>query len=309
MSSGRSRTTGTQRKSTKKRSASRPGRTGDSKRVTRQKTPKLADTLDRHVLYQHAVQGVEAEIDFVDETFKALRGRLPKTLREDFCGTAHTSCEFVRRRKENRAVGVDIDGPTLDWGRANNIAKLRGDAASRVTLKQADVMKVKTDSVDVVLAMNFSFFLWQTRDQLRRYFKRVRSALNKDGLFILDCYGGSESYSEITDVREVEPEDGSPTFDYIWEQEKYNPITGYMRCRIHFRFKDRSQMKNAFVYEWRLWTLPELREVLLEAGFKSATVYWEGTDEDDPEEGNGIFTPSMEGEADPAWVCYLVAER
>ena len=292
----------------KKRTSDRGSRGEEAK--SKKKGLRLADTLDRHVLYQHAVQGVEAEIDFVEETYKSLRNRMPRVLREDFCGTAHTSCEFVKRNSENRAIGVDIDGPTLEWGREHNVNTLKGDGAQRVKLLQEDVMTVKTEPVDVVMAMNFSYFLWQTRDELRSYFKQARTALKDDGILILDCYGGSESYAEVTDVKEIEPEDGvTPDFDYIWEQERYNPITGHMRCKIHFKFKDKSKMKDAFVYEWRMWSLPELREVLAEAGYKSATVYWEGTDEDDPEEGNGEFTPTMEGEADPAWVCYIVAEK
>jgi hypothetical protein len=47
--------------------------------------------------------------------------------------------------------------------------------------------------------------------------------------------------------------------------------------------------------------------MLTEAGFK-ATVYWEGTDED-TDEGNGIFEPTTEGEADAGWIAYIVAEK
>ncbi len=65
-------------------------------------------------------------------------------------------------------------------------------------------------------------------------------------------------------------------------------------------------MKNAFIYDWRLWTFPELTEMLTEAGFR-ATAYWEGTDEDG--EGDGVFTATTQGEADAGWVAYLVAEK
>ena len=34
---------------------------------------------------------------------------------------------------------------------------------------------------------------------------------------------------------------------------------------------------------------------------------WEGEDEDG--EGNGIFTPDDKGEADLAWIAYIVAEK
>jgi hypothetical protein len=80
-----------------------------------------------------------------------------------------------------------------------------------------------------------------------------------------------------------------------------------VRCHIHFKFPDGSKIKKAFTYEWRLWTAPELRELLLEAGFSKATVYWEGEDEDG--EGNGEFTPDEKGVADYAWIAYVVAEK
>jgi hypothetical protein len=47
--------------------------------------------------------------------------------------------------------------------------------------------------------------------------------------------------------------------------------------------------------------------MLHDAGFGNVTVYWEGEDEDG--EGNGIFTPNDKGEADLAWIAYIVAEK
>ena len=49
-------------------------------------------------------------------------------------------------------------------------------------------------------------------------------------------------------------------------------------------------------------------DVLEEAGFSDVTVYWEGTDEEN-NEGNGIYEPSECGDADPGWVCYIVAVK
>jgi hypothetical protein len=287
--------------------------------------PKRADFEDRHVLYELSVQCVEAEIDFVDETFAELRGRKLRTLREDFAGTCNTSCEFVKRRKGNYAVGVDLDLPTLEWGRERHIeGKLKPAERERITQLHENVLDVDAtealramgapdaeEGLDAVLAMNFSYFILQERSLLRRYFERVRAALKDDGILFLDCYGGYESYSECEDDREIEPEadTGVEPFTYTWDQHRYNPITGEMECRIHFSFDDGSEMKDAFIYTWRMWTMPEIREVLIEAGFKSATVYWEGADEDNPEEGNGEYSPTEVGDADPAWVCYIVAEK
>nr|VFJ42548.1 MAG: hypothetical protein BECKDK2373C_GA0170839_100184 [Candidatus Kentron sp. DK] len=268
----------------------------------RNRAKTMAETRDRHALYQQAVQSVETEIDFVDETFRTLRGRWANLLREDFCGTANTACEWVRRRPANHAVGVDIDPDVQAWGRKHNIAKLGPDARSRISLQTADVRTVKTAPMDIILAMNFSYWLFTDRKALREYFQRVRSSLSEDGVFFLDAYGGYECGKVIQDRN---PHDG---FTYIWDQAAYNPIDGAMTCFIHFEFPDGSRMDSAFRYDWRLWTLPEIRELLDESGFRRTVVYWQGTDEETGE-GNGIFLPETRGDPDPAWIAYLTAEK
>jgi len=127
----------------------------------------------------------------------------------------------------------------------------------------------------------------------------VRRGLKRGGLFLLDAYGGSESFEEGEEER---PLDG---FTYVWDTERYNPITGGLTTKIHFRFPDGSEMDSAFVYEWRLWTLPEIRECLREAGFAEVDVWWEGTTDDG--EGDGRFKPTREGDACLGWIAYLVA--
>ena len=72
----------------------------------------MAAQADRHVLYEHSVQNVAAEYKFVNKTFRKLRGRRPRHVREDFCGTASMCCEWVRRRKGNTAIG-ELDTPSF----------------------------------------------------------------------------------------------------------------------------------------------------------------------------------------------------
>ena len=262
--------------------------------------PTMAAKADKHKLYEASVQCSEAEIDFVDNTFRKLRQRQAQYLREDFCGTANTSCEWVRRRSTNRAVCIDLDPDVLDWGRRHNIVALTAAEQKRIELVNEDVLNAKGEPMDVVLAMNFSYWIFKDRDAMVRYFRHVHDCLEKDGVFFLDACGGYEAFREMTESTEYK------NFTYIWDQHRYNPITGDYVCKIHFKFKDGSKLKNAFRYEWRLWTLPELSEMLAEAGFKP-TVYWEGTDEDG--DGNGEFTPTKEGEADAGWIAYIVAEK
>ncbi|HSH28878.1 MAG TPA: class I SAM-dependent methyltransferase [Thiohalobacter sp.] len=272
-------------------------------RGARTNKPTLASQADRHILYQHSVQDTEFEFEFINATFERLRGRQPHLLREDFCGTAQMCCEWVRRDLHNRAVGVDLDTEVLDWAREHNISQLEPEQRERVQLIEGDVLEVGTaQAPDLIIAMNFSYQGFKTREALRGYFERVREALTDDGVLIMDAFGGYEAFQELEE--ETEHDD----FTYIWDQDFYDPITGAMTCHIHFSFPDGSRMDKAFTYHWRLWTLPELQELLKEAGFRRVTVYWEGTDEE-TNEGDGNFQPATQGEADPGWIAFLSAEK
>lgn len=277
---------------------------GGKKSAKKLKKQNLASQADRHLLYELSVQYAASEIEFVDDTFKSLRGRRAKLLREDFCGTANVCCEWVRKRKSNRAIGVDIDKKVLQWGENNNLSKLSSSQRERIDLRCENVLKTSTEAPEIISAMNFSYWLFKERKQLRRYFRQVRESLADGGILFLDSYGGYDSFKEIVEERDIEEAGG---FTYIWEQEKYEPISGTLICHIHFDFPDSSRLERAFSYDWRLWTLPEIRELLSEAGFSKITVYWQGWDKDG--EADGDFKPVTEGEADAGWICYLSAEK
>ncbi|BAN68627.1 conserved hypothetical protein [endosymbiont of unidentified scaly snail isolate Monju] len=265
----------------------------------------MASQADRHRLYELAVQCAEAEVDFVIDTFRELRGRKPLHLREDFCGTANVCCEWVRRGARHTAVGVDLDGEVLDWGRRHRLGALTERQRSRVALLQDDVLDAQTRPTDVVLAMNFSYWLFKQRSDLLRYFRSVHNNLVDDGIFFLDAYGGYDAFREIDEEREID--DGGEGFTYIWDQDHFNPVDNNLVCHIHFAFPDGSVMERAFTYDWRLYTLPEIRDLLDEAGFSRTTVYWQGWDEDG--EASGEFYPTETADADAGWICYLVAEK
>ncbi len=262
----------------------------------------MAELADRHDLYQQSVQCPAAEIDFVLQQFQALRQRKPCVLREDFCGTAYAACEWVSRDDKKRAFGIDLDLEVLDWGRRNNVKKLTRKQQSRISLMHADVLEAETSTVDVVLAMNFSYWVLLTRKRVQAYFNRVYEVLANDGLFFLDCYGGYDAPKEIKEKRKL---DG---FTYIWHQAHFDPLTSEIECHIHFKFADKSRIRKAFSYKWRLWTLPEIREMLEQAGFRDVHIHWEQAD-DETGEGNGEFKEVTRGAADPGWITYIVAEK
>ena len=251
------------------------------------------------------MQCPEAEVDFIERSFLELRGRKALILREDFCGTAAVSCTWVRRGRRHQAVGIDLDTEVLQWGTTHHVARLKPAQARRLELLNQDVMTAGGGQVDAIAAMNFSYWLFKQRSQLKRYFARARKALVADGILFVDAYGGYESFREIEEQREVAA-DGLE-FTYIWEQEQFNPVDNGLRCSIHFAFSDGSRIERAFHYDWRLWTLPEIRELLLECGFSRVTTYWQGFDEEG--EADGEFKPVTEADADAGWICYLAAEK
>ncbi len=258
-----------------------------------------AKNADRHLLYQRSVQAPEFEVDLTSRFYKRRVGRKPLSLREDFCGTALLCTHWVKSDRRRTALGVDIERSVLEWGREHLLSKLDPEPASRLTLLEGDVREPHPSRHDVIVALNYSYFCFKTRDLVRGYFEAVRNHLAEDGLFFLDLFGGWEAQQELTEKRKL---DG---FRYIWQQAFFNPITADFLAHIHFSFPDGSKMKRAFSYDWRLWTLPELRELLAEAGFGHVEVLWEG--EDGQGQGNGEFRRRTSVTNDPGFNAYLMA--
>ena len=256
---------------------------------------------DKHLLYQLSVQNVEQEEEFLSETFEKLRGRKPLTLREDFCGTALSSAQWVRKGKDRQAVGFDLDTEVLAWGQKHNIDPL-GPDADRVQLKEKNVVSVSRRKFDICVAMNFSYFIFKKRQELLKYFECVLKSLVDDGIFVLDIYGGSEAQVVLEEKREIEE-----GFTYVWDQAAFNPITSNVVNHIHFEFRKGPPLRRAFTYDWRLWTPQEVVEALEEVGFRNAEVYWELEDEDGEE--TGIYEPATEAENQEGWLAYIVACR
>ena len=262
--------------------------------------PRYTSASDKYELYQLAVQSPEADVDFLRDTFKRIRRRKARHLREDFCGTALLSTEWVRDNKKNTAEGFDNDPECLEWGSEHNLGPL-GKDASRVTLHLGDVRERGDVRPDIRVAFNFSFNILQAREELLAYFRLARKELAEGGIFAIDVHGGTEASDEVEEAKDIDE-----GFTYIWDQAEYQPVTGRQQCYIHFEFKDGSRLDRAFSYVWRLWSMPELVDLLREAGFARVECYFEG-DDPDSDEGNGIFERSDTGENCPSWIAYILA--
>tara|TARA_B100000749_G_scaffold280897_1_gene280780 strand:+ start:56407 stop:57246 length:840 start_codon:yes stop_codon:yes gene_type:complete len=271
---------------------------------TKQKTGKSKmkknkdKEFDKYELYINSVQSPETDVKFLRRVYKELRDKKPETMREDFCGTFALSCEWVKLKKDHKAIGVDLDEEPISYGKEHYFSQLTDEQKGRVEILTANVLDPKLPKADIVQAQNFSYFIFKKREELRDYYKNALKGLKSDGIFVVDCFGGSQCFEPN------EEETEHKGYSYFWDQDSFDPVTNEAQFYIHFKRKGEKKREKVFSYDWRMWSIPEVREIMLEAGFKDTAVYWEGTDEDG--EGDGEFTRVTKGEDCESWVAYIV---
>jgi hypothetical protein len=255
---------------------------------------------EKYKLYESAVQCFESDIDFLKENYKKIYNRDARTLREDFGGTAALACNWVKEGPEYFSWGIDIDPEPMKYGLENHYSKLTKTEKERMQYVEGDVLGSYEFKADIIVAFNFSYFIFKKRKQLLEYFTKVREGLNENGAFFIDLFGGTEARAEL--VEETEHDD----FTYFWDCEKYNPITDECQYYIHFKtHKDGKKHENVFSYDWRMWGIAELREIMEDAGFSKTIAFWEGEDGDGG--GDGVFYETNKAENCESWVTYICA--
>ncbi|PHU15776.1 hypothetical protein BC332_16981 [Capsicum chinense] len=257
------------------------------------------DIPSKFSLYQQSVQA-RISISFFKFFLMYVGGRVPLHFQEDFCGTALLSTEWLHGDARRTAIGLDLDVEALDWCMENNVNKVGADVSSRIFLFHGNVLQPleaklvnaatqnrmqnvtledsEDDSPkhklmkdfqflgrDIVCAFNYSCCCLHSRQELVSYFKHALCALNKKGgIFVMDLYGGTSAEHELRMQRKF------PNFTYVWEQAEFDIIKRKTRISLHFNLhKPQRKIRHAFSYSWRLWSLPEIKDCLEEAGFQS----------------------------------------
>lgn len=258
---------------------------------------------EKYHYYEAAVQNPEFEVEFMSKMYKEIRGEKPRSMREDFCGTAAITCLWVKESGEREAWGVDLDQEPLEEGKKRHYDHLSDEVKKRIHYTNKNVLDFQNQT-DIICAFNFSYFIFKKREELLAYFKKAYESLNNQGLFFLDIFGGPESMVELEEEQEREG------FDYFWECQKFNPLTHECQYAIHIQPDGKKKYKNVFTYDWRFWTVPEVVELLKEAGFSEVKTYWEDEDEDeDDDSGDGNFYETKVAENCEAWVTYIIGVK
>lgn len=236
--------------------------------------------LDRFDCYELCVQSARHIVSFL----RAVHGGEPIALREDFSGAGAVSrrwcAEGLKDTGDARALCVDLDADAVTRARA--LADAEGLAA-RLRVVQDDALTTRADDpADVVFVGNFSIGYIYSRAALVAYLRASRERLSRGqrgfggGVFACDTYGGAGAF-RLGGIERKHPSRGRELIRYTWLHEEADPITSMVTNSISFRVEVDGEVvqewPRAFVYRWRLWSIAELREAMLEAGFAAAEVY------------------------------------
>ncbi len=263
---------------------------------------------DKHDLYEQCVQSPEHLLPMLcamHAVGPASSRCVARILGEDFAGTAALSYLWADADPANHAIAIDLDKETLH----------RRPPHDRVTRVVGDVRTAThpaepgyPGACDILFVGNFSLGYLHTRAELLAYLRCARARLTPGGVFLCDTYGGESAFLTGSVHRDHTAPDGR-RIRYTWEQRDANPLTGMVTDVLHFEI-DRAGMieaefPDAFVYRWRLWSVPELCDAMAEAGFTETEVYDKAPDAED-EEGNALMLPvTGDGDIEDSFIVFV----
>lgn len=259
----------------------------------------------KYKLYEASVQSPESHVELLQQMYRDCTGSDPKSLREDFCGTFAISTAWVESSPSRSALGLDLDPEPLAFGKREHWAKLRPEQKRRLSVKKQNVLFPTTKKFDLIMAGNFSFFIFKERKLLLQYLRSAAKSLKSNGMLTLEMMGGPGSIETIRERKAVFVREGGKRkrgFTYYWDQTAFDPIQQNGKYAIHFHLPDGTKLRDAFTYDWRLWSIPEVRDAMLEAGFKDVAVFWESEHEG---EGTGEYVRSERGDNAYSWIAHV----
>ncbi len=239
-----------------------------------------ASALTALELYERTVQAPRRTA----ELLRALHGGDPRVLGEDFAGSAALSRAWVELVPGGRAYAVDLDAASLAYGPHPRVA------AHVLDVRSAELARL--GPCDIVHAGNFSLGELHERAELVGWARAARARLTPGGIVAADTYAG-ESAWRVGALERRRAEDDGSEIRWLWEQRSADPCTAEVVNALSFRVLREDEvvldLPDAFVYRWRLWSIPEIVDALREAGFGDVEVRTRlDADERDDSDGDSL---------------------
>lgn len=233
-----------------------------------------------------------------------------RTLHEDFSGSAAFANAWCTSNPRRSALAIDMDPEAHADGTPH--PRLRRLTADLTRLPRTLPGPAKAD---VVYAGNFATCEVHARDALVAYLTRARQRLTPGGVFVCDLYAGPGAW-RTGDTRVIHPplpELPSYRVAYTWRQREADLVNGLVANAIDFELVNARgvavhELVNAFNYHWRLWSIPEMRDAMAQAGFDEVDVYPDAPDAVDAD-GVAYLAPMDFLETRSSAVVYVCARR
>jgi len=258
---------------------------------------ELKLTLDeKYGLYRDTVYHPDNDdIKQFNTLYKQLKNKVPRVLREDFCGIFDLSSLWVSYSYDNKAIAVDIDAEPLQWGKENQELNMNSNKWGRLDIRNDDcrTVDIADNSIDICIANNWSQQVFVEREDMLAYFKNVYNSLKDDGIFMLTGTANLHASPDVYIESRIVNWDHR-IWKYVFEVQKTCPYTHLGKCQINF-LQD-NKLATPFEYPWRDWMICEYLDLLKEVGFEKTHIMSHIQDEDELPEGYddwGYYPVSM----------------
>lgn len=281
------------------------------KSVKRRATPAASEVAPtRWRLYEHCVQNIPMTLRMVEAMHATGSRAAPRTLHEDFSGSAAFAHAWCQSNPKRSALAIDMDPE----------AHADGTPHPRLKRFTADLSRLPRitpapSKADAIYAGNFATCELHTRDALVAYLTRARQRLAPGGVFVCDLYAGPGAWrtGSTRVIHPPLPELPKYRVAYTWHQREADLISGLVANAIDFELLNSRgvavhELVNAFDYHWRLWSISEMRDAMAHAGFGEVDVYPDSPDAIDAD-GVAYLAPMDFLETKSSAVVYVCARK
>ena len=207
----------------------------------------------------HSEKKYDIEIQFLINLYENFLSKTPKSVLDVGCGTGSHTIRFAERNYN--ILGIDISNDMIQF------------AKKKHTNKNLEFINCGISNVNRKFDLSYSLFNVINHilkfEDLISFFKGIKSTLNKDGLYVFDCYNGIATILDNPRDRVKERHIGSDKIviktkcDYNDFEETLvlNNVVKYKKKIIEYSIKH------------RIWKPESLKDIMNYVGLELIKIY------------------------------------